>query len=344
MPIDPARLNAVGDLVLTDPRGTRARRPAATDAVRPGSPSRPGHESELARRTEKDHPSIEEHLRELESVGLVGHAVADDGDVYWTTSVKGIYFEIPDEPEGQHAARALSNAMLAKDADLPTAWLGEGRAEARARAGVRAAGLFNARVDLTAVELRDIQDELERLLGSSTYLRIRGHAGRCRQGQDLGLLPARGQARHSCWPVGRHRRPPRASPRAILARTVGLIRSKSAGPSPLIRRRSPLCARVIASPDHPYPPLFYVFVGLGPLCGGATTYAWSPSTPSSPQWTWQASWLADARSGAPRRPVGHPRRSAHPPSVEELRRGPSGRGSRPEAEGQRRSVLPGSLG
>ena len=81
--------------------------------------------------------------------------------------MKGIYFEIPDEPEGQHAARALSNAMLAKYADLPTAWVREDEPKLELE-WARAAGLFNARVDLTAVELRDIQDELERLLGPFT--------------------------------------------------------------------------------------------------------------------------------------------------------------------------------
>jgi predicted transcriptional regulator len=168
MPIDPARLNAVGDLVLTDPRELRALadplRLTLFDLVRRHGPAT---SSELARRTDQDHASIEEHLRELESVGLVEHAVADDGDVRWTTSVKGIYFEIPDEPEGQHAAREFSNVMLAKYADLPTAWVREEEPKLELE-WARAAGLFNARVDLTADELRDIQDELERLLGPFT--------------------------------------------------------------------------------------------------------------------------------------------------------------------------------
>ena len=167
MPIDPARLNAVGDLVLTDPRELRALadplRLTLFDLVRRHGPAT---SSELARRTEQDHASIEEHLRELQSVGLVEQAVADDGDVHWTTSVKGIYFEIPDEPEGQHAARALSNAMLAKYADLPTAWVREDEPKLELE-WARAAGLFNARVDLTAVELRDIQDELSGCSGPS---------------------------------------------------------------------------------------------------------------------------------------------------------------------------------
>jgi hypothetical protein len=106
---------------------------------------------------------VDEHLRELESVGLVEQAAADAGDVSWTTSVKGIYFEIPDEPEGQRAARELSNVMLAKYADLPTAWVREKEPKLELE-WARAAGLFNARIDLTAEELRGIQADLERLL------------------------------------------------------------------------------------------------------------------------------------------------------------------------------------
>lgn len=168
MPIDPARFNAVGDLVLTDPRELRALadplRLTLFDLVRRHGPAT---SAELARHTDRDRASVEEHLRELESVGLVEDAVADGGDGQWTTSVQGISFEIPEEPEGQHAARELSNVMLAKYADLPTAWVREEEPKLELE-WARAAGLFNARVDLTADELRDIQDELERLLGPFT--------------------------------------------------------------------------------------------------------------------------------------------------------------------------------
>jgi hypothetical protein len=77
--------------------------------------------------------------------------------------VKGVYFEIPEDPEGQLAARQLSNVMLAKYAELPASWIRD--QEPRLELDwARAAGLFNARVDLTPSELRDLQEELERLL------------------------------------------------------------------------------------------------------------------------------------------------------------------------------------
>ena len=91
MPIDPARLNAVGDLILTDPRELHTLadplRLTLFDLVRRHGPAT---SAELARRTKQDRASVEGHLRELESVGLVEQAVADGGDVPWTTSVKGV--------------------------------------------------------------------------------------------------------------------------------------------------------------------------------------------------------------------------------------------------------------
>jgi hypothetical protein len=50
-----------------------------------------------------------------------------------------------DEPEGQHAARELSNVMLAKYAALPTAWVREEEPKLELE-WARAAGLFNARL------------------------------------------------------------------------------------------------------------------------------------------------------------------------------------------------------
>jgi DNA-binding transcriptional ArsR family regulator len=164
MPIDPARLNAVGDLVLSDSRELRALadplRLTLFDLVRRHGPVT---SAELAQQTREDLAAVDDQLRELEAVGLVGQVVADAGEVCWATSVKGIYFEIPDEPEGQRAARELSNVMLVQYAALPTAWVSEEEPKLEVE-WARAAGLFNARVDLTADELRGIQAALERVL------------------------------------------------------------------------------------------------------------------------------------------------------------------------------------
>jgi predicted transcriptional regulator len=164
MPVDPARLNAVGDLVLTQPGELRALadplRLNLFDLVRRHGPAT---STELAQQTDQDPAVVEGQLRELQSVGLVEAAAGNRDEVRWTTSVKGIYFEIPDDLEGQHAARKLSNVMLARYAALPTAWVREEEPKLELE-WARAAGLFNARIDLTADELRRIQADLERLL------------------------------------------------------------------------------------------------------------------------------------------------------------------------------------
>jgi len=164
MPGDPAPLNAVGDLVLSDARAMRALtdplRLSLFDLVRREGPV----ESEaLAQRTDHDQATVDDHLLELESVGFVEKIVGEDGRVRWATEAKGIYLEIPDEPAGQLAARQLSKLMMTKYAELPGAWVGseEPRLDLE---WARAAGLFNLRVKVTPDELRSIHEVLERLL------------------------------------------------------------------------------------------------------------------------------------------------------------------------------------
>lgn len=162
-PPRPKRLNAAGDLVLTDAREFRAladpQRLTLFDLVgREG----PITHAAAATHTGLDRTVIDGHLRALESLGLVeGHA--DGDEVRWSAAAKGIYFEIPDEPDAQCAARELSNVMLSKYAELPLVWLREQQPEL-ALEWARATGLVNARVEMTADELRGLQDGLERLL------------------------------------------------------------------------------------------------------------------------------------------------------------------------------------
>jgi DNA-binding transcriptional ArsR family regulator len=160
MPIDPARLNAVGDLVLTEAEELRALADPARltlfDLVRREGPITA---EALAGKEGVDPTSLDADLRALESHGLI----EPDGDTYWTAAVRGIYFEIPEEAEAQLAARALSNVMLAKYASLPIAWVEDAEPQLDLE-WARAAGLFNVRAHVTADELRTIQEDLERLL------------------------------------------------------------------------------------------------------------------------------------------------------------------------------------
>jgi DNA-binding transcriptional ArsR family regulator len=164
MPVDPARLNSVGDLVLRDAHTMRALadplRLTLFDLVRREGPV---SSAALAQRTNQDQATVDIHLRDLESVGFVEKTAGEDGEVRWTTEAKGIYFEIPDEPAGQLAARQLSKLMMTKYAELPASWADSEEPKLDLE-WARAAGMFNARVELTADELRGIQEGLEQLL------------------------------------------------------------------------------------------------------------------------------------------------------------------------------------
>jgi hypothetical protein len=87
----------------------------------------------------------------------------EDGAELWSTPARGIYFEIPESGEGQAAARRLSSVMLAEASGLPARWTREIEPQLSVE-WVRAAGVFNARIDLTPGEIRDLQQQLERLL------------------------------------------------------------------------------------------------------------------------------------------------------------------------------------
>ena len=164
MPADPPPLNSVGDLVLRDPRAMRALtdplRLTLFDLVRREGPVA---SSALAQATDQERATVDDHLRELESVGFVEKAAGEDGEFRWTTEAKGIYFEIPDEAEGQVAARQLSKMMMTRYAEAPASWASSEEPKLDLE-WARAAGMFNARLDLAPDELRRVQEELERLL------------------------------------------------------------------------------------------------------------------------------------------------------------------------------------
>ncbi len=152
-------INAVGDLVLTDPAAMRALsdpdRLLLHDRLRREGPSTV---AELAAKLQAKHADVQARLRILEAAGLV-----EQNGPRWSTLGNGIFFEIPDDPDGQEAARQLSNTMFVQYVDLPRRWVAEN--EPRLTPDwARAAGLFSARLALTADELRHVQGRLEELL------------------------------------------------------------------------------------------------------------------------------------------------------------------------------------
>jgi len=163
---DEPLVSSVGDLVLTDPQALRALadpfRLALLERLQRHSPAT---DAELSSTMQASRSSIQEHLHELERFGLITRrdVAADAEERRWCAVAKGIFFEIPTDPEGQAAARQLSNAMFLRSVDLPRRWVADAEPELELE-WVRAAGLFNARVMVTPDELRSIQEGLERLL------------------------------------------------------------------------------------------------------------------------------------------------------------------------------------
>lgn len=153
-------LNEVGDVVLDNPAATWA----LADPVRLDLIDRLRREGPAT--TEEMGADMADHLRELERVGLVTQDDSTDPP-RWVAVGRGVFFEIPDDPEGQAAARALTNVMLLQSESLPRRWV-ETVEPTLAADWARATGMFGARVRLTPAELECLQAELEVLLAPYT--------------------------------------------------------------------------------------------------------------------------------------------------------------------------------
>jgi DNA-binding transcriptional ArsR family regulator len=160
VPIDPSRLNDVGDLVVTEVDELRALAdPERLDLFDLVQREGPLTTEEACVRLSLPTDTTSSQLRQLADAALIDQ----DANGRWSTDARGIYFEIPDEPEAQRAARDLSNTMLTKYASGPSDWAR--RVEPLLDVTwARAAGLFNTRVELAPDELRRLQEDLERLL------------------------------------------------------------------------------------------------------------------------------------------------------------------------------------
>jgi DNA-binding transcriptional ArsR family regulator len=159
-------LNAVGDVILREPRAMRAladgSRLALHDALRRSGPATT---TDLASLLGSHSRQIQDHLEALEEVGLVERCETgvENEQTTWAAVGKGVFFEIPEDAEGQSAARHLSNAMFLQYVDLPRQWVSDDEPRLPLE-WARAVGLLNVRALVTPDELRDIQAEFERVL------------------------------------------------------------------------------------------------------------------------------------------------------------------------------------
>jgi DNA-binding transcriptional ArsR family regulator len=159
-------VNEVGDVVLTDPRAIRtladASRLALHDALRRGGAATA---RDLAPILASQPRQILEHLEALEEVGLVERCETAVGSeqAKWAAIGRGVFFEIPEDPEGQRAARQLANTMFSQYLDVPRRWVSDDEPRLTL-AWARAAGLLNVRLLVTPDELREIQSAIEGVL------------------------------------------------------------------------------------------------------------------------------------------------------------------------------------
>jgi hypothetical protein len=157
---DRVTVNEVGDVVLDDAGQLRAladegRLAVFTRLQRHG----PADAAGLASGLDRDLDTVVAALDTLAGAGLV-----ELHDERWEAPGRGLFLQLPDgDPEAARAARELSGVMLLAVEHLPREWVQHVEPQLD-DAWAGAAGLFNARLALTAEELNRVQEDLEELL------------------------------------------------------------------------------------------------------------------------------------------------------------------------------------
>jgi DNA-binding transcriptional ArsR family regulator len=158
--------NRYGDFEITDPQALRALahpvRLAILDRLQRYGPATATQLSPHVGAT----PSVLSwHLRHLASFGLVTDwdGATSRRERWWQAAAKGFRFNLPEDAEGQSAARQLRGEMFARYGELPQQWLL--RDEPQLDAGWRRlAGVANTRILVNAEELERLEDAIEALL------------------------------------------------------------------------------------------------------------------------------------------------------------------------------------
>ncbi|MBQ0893211.1 helix-turn-helix transcriptional regulator [Micromonospora sp. U56] len=167
--------NRYGDFEITDPQALRALahpvRLAILDHLQRHGPSTATQLSPHVGAT----PSVVSwHLRHLASFGLIKgwDGASSKRERWWQAAAKGFRFNLPDDAEGQSAARQLQGERFAQYAELPQQWLlqDEPRLDTQWR---RLAGMADTRIVVTAEELRQIEDAVEELI--APYVQRKDH-------------------------------------------------------------------------------------------------------------------------------------------------------------------------
>ncbi|MFU8873830.1 ArsR/SmtB family transcription factor [Micromonospora sp. SL4-19] len=158
--------NPYGDFEVTDPQALRALAHPVRLAIL-GRLQRhgPATATQLSPHVGGTPSVVSWHLRHLASFGLVTDwdGATNRRERWWQAAARGFRFDVPDDAEGQNAARQLQGEMFAQSAELPQQWLlhDEPRLDTGWR---RAAGMANTRIMLTAEEMQQLKDDVEALI------------------------------------------------------------------------------------------------------------------------------------------------------------------------------------
>jgi hypothetical protein len=158
--------NRYGDFEITDPQALRAlAHPVRLAILNHLQRHGPATATQLSPHVGATPSVVSWHLRHLASFALIKDwdGATSKRERWWQATAKGFRFNLPDDAEGQNAARQLRGEMFAQYGELPQQWLlqEEPRLDTRWR---RLAGMANTRIVVTAEELREIEDAVEELL------------------------------------------------------------------------------------------------------------------------------------------------------------------------------------
>jgi DNA-binding transcriptional ArsR family regulator len=159
----------LGDIEIIDPATMRAlAHPVRLAILEYLQRHGPGTATQLSPEVGATPSVTSWHLRHLATFGLVRDADAspDRRQRRWEAVARGFAFESPADPtneEGRSAARSLSRQLFLRLADLPLRWASETEPTLEP-VWQRVAGLANTRVVVSADELADIEDGIERII------------------------------------------------------------------------------------------------------------------------------------------------------------------------------------
>jgi hypothetical protein len=152
-------VNNVGDVILPDARTIGAMAdPGRYELVEQLRKIGPASVAELAASS----GTGEAETRAMLAILADAELVTVDGD-RWSAVGRGMLLEIPDDPEGQRAARELATIVLLRNEHIPRRWA-ENDEPRLDTAWMRAAGMMNARLRMTPAELDELQQQIERLI------------------------------------------------------------------------------------------------------------------------------------------------------------------------------------